>query len=219
MVLTQEQTLTIIEALLGIEYQTTIPPRYKAAALGGRGSTVKAWLLTFGIEGNHIRETEYTWFFDNEKIISGIGLTNASFEVTDGKYGAMAIRVIIRNVRKGIDTEKVFLFKAWEPEVAVYQYDGNGQPDPNRDAAFTTTIKSGGNGFMVWPYYFNVANLSALNFNWQTDGGVPIQGRNNIISASRVSELLAKGFKNLNIIVRNPLDIADRAVLKAGLFR
>jgi hypothetical protein len=205
--------ITVAEVLIGAEYQTLIPPRYRAAALGGNGSTIKFWALPFGL-GND-RELLFRWFVDNNKIGEGFDMREIAFNVKGGKASPTKLRLQLLNNSQQIDFEQEVNFMVWDEEIELYEVT-NGQqfPNPNRSFAFTGGRNGRGTHVIAWPYYFNAVNPARLNFNWSVNGE-RFQTRGHILDLTGLS---APGTPfQLDVQVLNPSSFLERANFRAGI--
>lgn len=208
-----ETTITVIETIIGVEYQTLVPPRYKAAALGGNGSTVMLWALPFGL-GNG-REVEYRWFVNNKKIAGGVNLRKLTFNVKGGPLAPVNVRLQLINPSKNINFKKGFSFGIWNEEIVFYNSkDGQQTPNPNRSLSTGKRINPNVAGIIAWPYHFNVLNPNSLDFEWRANGRLLPRLRNHILN---MSADISAGIRMLDLRVSNPNSYLERASLKAGV--
>jgi len=207
-----ENLVKVIEVIMGVEYQTLIPPRYKGAALGGNGSTAKIWALPFGL-GNG-RDVEYRWFINNEKVEGGFDKPGLTFDVAGGKLSPVKVRLQLINAAQGINLQKQFVFKVWDEEIALYETEPGQTLDPNRMHAAAGRIIDNLKSLVAWPYHFNAAGIGSLLFEWRTNGQKAFNIKDNTVNLP--GEISPKTH-TIDVKVSNPSSLLERATLRAGI--
>ena len=142
---------------------TYVPLDYRGAALPSRGSNVEV-AAQFNSKGLNPEELTFNWFLNNHiQDESGLGKQNFKFQMSESitKDHIIRVEVIDRNNYK-IATSKNLFLKARLPEIVIKlkspalgfleQYNLSGDQEVE---------------FTAQPFFFNIFNLSELEYQWQ----------------------------------------------------
>ncbi len=124
------------------------PPAYQGKILPIDGSRIDMALeLIDNGKIANLAAKEIRWLINGDELKSGFGLKNISF-VADGFQGDQEVEITIVDYN-GVNLEKLITIPVVRPEVVI-----TGGPDI----------------FRALPYFFNVRNLSQLQFIWSANG-------------------------------------------------
>lgn len=155
----ETQAQTAPQILATWQANSYAPAGYQGKILPTRGSKVDlaVSLIDKGKVADLARR-EIRWFFNNDLIAGGLGLAKTDFTVPFlTPAGNQILKVQIINYL-GNNLEKTFSFPVTDPEIVI-------------DAPYADNkISLGSNLFTGLPYFFNITDISQLEWSWSANG-------------------------------------------------
>lgn len=173
------------------------PSDYQGKILPVRESVIN---VSFDLIDNgrttNISRNEIQWKSGGKILNSGLGLKNNSFRVSKLNSGDLTIAITVFNYG-GRDIQETVTIPVAEPEVVIDQI--------------------GTNSFAAKPYFFNVAGLGELKFEWSVNGEQPqgLPEDPNILTVENIdtsAEIPINLELNLEVDVVNLLNQLERAL-------
>lgn len=146
------------------------PTTYHGRALPTPGTpiTVSVALLQNGTFSD-LSNTQIAWYKNEEKMDSGTGLTQITFQPETGEVGNNFVRAELTLGTSTIDQS--VLVPVVNPSVAIEIPYPGASVDANSDVTLRAT-----------PFFFNISSLQDLLFYWQVGDVKKDMGSNNSIS-------------------------------------
>ena len=190
---------TAPEFLITWKASPYVPSDYQGKILPTRESVIN---ISFDVIDSgkiaDLSRNEIRWKSGGKIINSGIGSKNSSFVISKIAVDELRINITILN-SKGRDLNKSISIPIADPEVVIQQI--------------------GPASFEAKPYFFNINNVSLLNFDWTANGEKPAGSPKNpnIVTIENLTETIktSLGIKlNLGVKATNILNPIENAVGK-----
>lgn len=190
---------TATEFLVTWKASAFVPAGYQGKILPTRESVIN---ISFDVIDSgkiaDLSRNEIRWKSGGKIINSGIGSKNSSFVISKIAVDELRINITILN-SKGRDLNKSISIPIADPEVVIQQI--------------------GPASFEAKPYFFNINNVSLLNFDWTANGEKPAGSPKNpnILTIENLTETIktSLGIKlNLGVKATNILNPIENAVGK-----
>jgi len=190
---------TATEFLVTWKASAFVPAGYQGKILPTRESVIN---ISFDVIDSgkiaDLSRNEIRWKSGGKIINSGIGSKNSSFVISKIAVDELRINITILNY-KGLDLNKSISIPIADPEVVIQQI--------------------GPASFEAKPYFFNINNVSLLNFDWTANGEKPAGSPKNpnILTIENLTETIktSLGIKlNLGVKATNILNPIENAVGK-----
>lgn len=184
------------------EAKTYVPPGFLGRALPNKNSLVLAGLEVLDSQGKvqSIPNNEIYWYLDDRFIEGGPGLKQISFRLNSIGQHLLRAKVVLNDQT----LDETITVTAVRPEVVIEApYPGNNFSDPR--------IRVSG-----FPYFFNAANLSQLDFDWRV-GGVKINPQSNPDVLNLILSPIPQTSTEFEVVLnvrssRDPLEVGSKAL-------
>lgn len=195
----------LLAVILTWQAQSFVPADYQGKILATTGVGIKAGLEV--VEENKIRDLSkinIRWYLDNKLLTQGVGLKQINFRATAAPTYSHYLRAVVRDeeeISGGVDIPIV------SPKVII--------KTPTPTANF---IPLGKTILQAIPYFFNVATLKELVFNWtvnektikganvlELELAPPVPQNSNLrirVTAQNLNNQLEFGSKEINLNVK-----------------
>lgn len=156
--------------------RTYTPPGFEGKILPTANSTIMVSfeLIDGGSPANLSNQTVY-WYINNNFLQGGKGLQHVEFTAPDVAGGTLDLRVEVPNYKQGAQLKTVEI-PIVTPKAVI------DAPFPN-DQFSTSPIQLTG-----LPYFFNVRDISPLNFSWSINGVAPSGTENPNVLTIRLNQ-------------------------------
>ena len=129
------------------------PSHYQGKILPSPNSSINiAFDLISGGKVADLSKNQVQWIINGKLINSGLGLKNLNIGLD--KLSNTQLNLIIKTIYKGVKLEKFIIIPIAKPEVVIETINQN-------------TLRAN-------PYFFNVAEIKQLTFNWVVNGQNPV---------------------------------------------
>ncbi len=195
------------EFLFNWEGGSFVPGFYQGKIMPTDGSSLN---MSFElIEGGrllNVKNKLIEWHIDGKLFQKGVGLQKITANKFNVSRSNIFVRVLIKNIEGG-NLEKSFIIPKVIPKVIIERNFMN------------HTIPAGISIIKAWPLFFNIGNLSDLNFNWLSNN---IKHSGKDVKRPNILELdiptnNSPTSVNLNINVINNKNIGEVAIKKINL--
>ncbi|HCX44997.1 TPA: hypothetical protein DGT35_00075 [Patescibacteria group bacterium] len=195
------------EFLFNWEGDSFVPGFYQGRRMPTDNSSLK---MSFELIENdrllNIKGKKVEWYVDGKLSQKGVGLQRITANQFNVSRSDIFVRVLIKNF-KGGNLEKSFIIPKTIPKVIIERNFIN------------NTISAGISIIKAWPLFFNIDDLSDLNFNWFSNN---IKHSGEDVERPNVLELdiptdNGQFSVNLNINVVNNKNISESAIKKINL--
>lgn len=170
---------------------TYVPPGFAGKIMPTANSiiTASAELMDNGKIVDASKQNVY-WYQDNNFITGGIGRQTVSFRAPDAAGSITNLRVEFPNYSKGSQLKSVDI-QVVRPEVVVET------PFPGNKFS-SSPLK-----LVAQPYFFNIENLSRLNFSWTVNGQTPSGAENPQILNIKFGQMQPKTEMSVSVSAQN----------------
>lgn len=196
---------TVPRVILTWQAQNFVPAGYSGKILPSPGTNIKLGLEV--IKENKIQDLSkinIRWYLDGKLLTQGLGLKETNFNVSRGVTYSHFVRAVVLDTEEisgGVDIPIV------SPKVII-----------KTPAPFANFLSLGKTNLQAVPYFFNVAGLKELVFNWAVNDKTikgtdvlelelapPIPLNNNLrirVTAQNLNNALEFGSKEINLNVQ-----------------
>ncbi len=156
---------TASRVLITWQAQNFVPAEYQGKILPAPGANVKLGLeLVITNKIQDLSKADILWYLDEKLLGRGQGLKQINFTATKGATDSHFVRVII-NYNQQEYNGSVDI-PVTSPEIVIKT------PSPTNNS-----VPLGKNVFQAIPYFFNIAGIQGLIFNWSVNSQI-IRGDN-----------------------------------------
>ncbi|MDP2696224.1 MAG: hypothetical protein Q8O87_03185 [bacterium] len=168
-----------------------VPAEYIGKALPTRDTGVDvAFDLIHNNRAVNLTQTEVRWYLNNKFQTSGLGLTNFDFDVSNITHSSQTIRIVVMDYN-GADLTKSVIIPVADPQV--------------------TMVKIANNEYKALPYFFNIASLGDLDFQWSANGIVATSDERPDTLTVNIQGGSLGATINISLSVKSLIDSIERA--------
>ena len=205
-----------METTLTWTTDTYTPINYQGAALPSKGSNIEV-AVQFNSQGFNPQDLTFNWFLNNniQKESSGKNKQVFKFNIGESITKKHFVKVEIMDINgSNIEISDNLLLKAYEPEIILraknppLKFSNQYQFSDDQEIEFTAQ-----------PYFFNINNISELNYQWKFGSDIALQiddiNLNNFIL--KVGKLDKIFEQILQVLVENKNNLIQRTQAKTKI--
>ncbi|MBI4085751.1 MAG: hypothetical protein HY433_00680 [Candidatus Liptonbacteria bacterium] len=186
--------------------RTYVPPGFEGKILPTANSLIMVSfeLIDEGKPADMSAQTVY-WYANNNFLKGGKGLRHIEFRAPDTAGGTIDLRAEVPNYKRGPQLKTIGI-PIVSPKAVIEA------PFPNNEFSASPIQLTG------LPYFFNVRDISALNFDWRVNGVAPAGTENPDVLTVRLNQDAPSGSPlGITFAVRNKNNALEGASVNVNL--